>query len=290
MVSHVCDSPRQPAPFLKWVGGKRRFLSHLRRLLPAQFERYHEPFLGGGAVFFDLAARHDLRGRAVLSDANADLMNAYRWVHDDVELLTQRLQSHKYAHSRRHFNYMRRLHKSGHNHKSMDVDDAAQFLYLASMSFNGAWRVDRAGGFAGAMSTQPQSSRVATDRFCAASIALQGVELKNGFFPDTVLDAGEGDLVYLDPPYLLGEDARDVVGYTARRFNAHDLDCLVESVRDMHRRGVQVVLSQPLESNAVRFLAGFRAVEVASSHGRRELVICSEDWTINDRLRKSAEE
>src|SRR6266545_48288 len=75
------------SPFLKWAGGKTQILFELERFVPPEFNRYFEPFLGGGAVFFHLATKKNIRSTAYLSDINEDLITTYKVVKDDVEKL-----------------------------------------------------------------------------------------------------------------------------------------------------------------------------------------------------------
>jgi len=147
-------------PFLKWAGGKRQLLPELRRFYPARFGTYHEPFLGSGAVFFDLAARGDAPGHpAVLTDENPDLIGCYLRVRDSVQDVVAALQRLARGHARggvdhylrvrdHRFNPERRAWRDrGARLDAYGPDLAAMFIYLNRTGYNGLYRVNRSGDF-----------------------------------------------------------------------------------------------------------------------------------------------
>lgn len=193
------------APFLKWAGGKGRLLAQLQPLLPGSLEGrgYVEPFLGSGAVFFHVV--RTLRpARCTLMDANADLVNLYVQVRDDVEGLLPLLQAHEAAHNapgvstearREHYYRVRAEVPSDPLHA------AARFLYLNRTCFNGLHRLNQRGEFNVPMGSyaRPPIHRPGVLR--AASAMLQGVALVAAPFAASEAHIADGDFVYLDPPY-----------------------------------------------------------------------------------------
>src|SRR4051812_13454281 len=177
--SHLRTSLREErvraAPFLKWAGGKTSLLPELLRHVPARIRRYHEPFVGGGALFFSIAPR-----RAVLSDNNAELVHCYRQVRDDVHGVLDVLSRHVYE--KDHFQAIRALDPQG----LPAAERAARFIYLTKPFFNGLWRVNRAGRF------NVPFGRYTNPRFhhpevlAAASRALRGVEILHAPFEEAL--------------------------------------------------------------------------------------------------------
>ncbi len=125
-------------PFVKWAGGKRKLLEHILACAPTSFERYLEPFVGGGSVALALAYQTML-----LNDANSELINTYRAVRDDLTVLLCLLDAHQQQHSKTYF-YMVREQASGN---LSPIEQAARFIYLNKTCFNGLYRVNREGKF-----------------------------------------------------------------------------------------------------------------------------------------------
>src|SRR3989440_10115336 len=136
LVARPLDAPLKAAPFLKWVGGKTSLLPELLKHVPGPLRRYHEPFVGGGALFFAVAPR-----RAVLSDANGELIHCWRQVRDDAHGVLDALAAHVYERAR--FEAVRALDPL----RLPAAQRAARFIYLNKTCFNGLWRVNRAGRF-----------------------------------------------------------------------------------------------------------------------------------------------
>src|SRR5438132_13070742 len=135
-VSQPLDDAPKASPFLKWVGGKTSLLPELLKHIPARLRRYHEPFVGGGALFFAVRPR-----RAFLSDSNVELVHCYRQVRDDVYSVLDALARHVYE--RAHFEAVRPLEPL----HLMSAEREARFIHLNKTCFNGLWRVNRSGRF-----------------------------------------------------------------------------------------------------------------------------------------------
>lgn len=243
-------------PLLKWAGGKRQILPVLRRYYPDRFTRYHEPFLGSGAVFFDLYAAGRLHGHPVrLADMNADLIGCYRTVRDAPERVIAelaRLEAEHYARGvecyydvrDRRFNPARALLGSAAA-VAYTASLAAMLIYLNRTGYNGLFRLNRRGGF------NVPAGRYAAPRICAPehiravarALAAANVTLECTGYAQTLAGAGRGDFVYCDPPYAPMSATACFAHYTAEGFTAEDQRELHASIVAAARRGVTVVLS-----------------------------------------------
>jgi DNA adenine methylase len=132
-------------PFVKWAGGKTQLLSQLYALAPAEFDRYFEPFLGGGALFFYLISAKNKRFTAYLSDINSELINSYIAVKDNVEKLIKLLKLHEIKYKRAPSEYYYKLRDK--DKLTDDVEKAARFIALNRTCYNGLYRVNRNGKF-----------------------------------------------------------------------------------------------------------------------------------------------
>lgn len=244
-------------PVLKWAGGKRQLLEELYARFPETFDSYREPFLGGGAVFFDLAP-----AEASLNDANPRLVNVYEQVRDRPEELIARLESFRdpegdtdesraFAEADRdgdavgnYYYQQRALFNRRPASETFDpLEEAALFVYLNQTCFNGLYRENADGEFNVPIGRYADPDWVQCDRIRAASRALDGVTVTNQDFEAAIEEAGAGDLVYCDPPYEPMSPTADFTEYSADGFDRDDQERLVETVRRLDERGVWVVLS-----------------------------------------------
>lgn len=220
---------------LRWVGGKTRLLPELVARMPKRYGTYYEPFVGGGALFFRLAPE-----RAVLADANADLILFYETVRADVEALIGLLEGHRTKHSKAYYYQIR----EDYNARTIsDRESTSRYKYLNATCFNGLWRVNKSGAFnvpMGDLKT-PNICDVAALR--AASLTLREVELRHEDFLVSTCDAMAGDFVYFDPPYVPLNPTSNFTTYTADGFGLEQQRELAATAFDLVERGVQVMLS-----------------------------------------------
>ena len=274
-------------PFLKWAGGKRQLLPALRRYYPTRFETYHEPFVGSGAVFFDLVSRGAVQPRRVrLTDINPDLIGCWRQLRDDPEavithlrkLAAERLEAPEehYYRVRDRFNPARAEMLDGGRPRAelYTPELAAMLIYLNRTGFNGLFRVNSSGLF------NVPRGRYKNPRICdeqnlrKVSDALSVLEAEVDYAPyDAVLEAARpGDFVYLDPPYAPLSSTASFTSYTADRFDASDQRRLQEVVIRLAERRCNVVLSNSTapeiaflyDGNADAQRAGVRTYRVAA--------------------------
>lgn len=225
------------SPIIKWVGGKTKLLSELTSRMPPKLGRYYEPFAGGLALFFRTAPE-----RAVISDANADLIALYTAVATDVNAVIRRLQRHREEHDERHYYAMRE--KWNQQHASMsNADRAAMFIYLNKTCFNGLWRVNRAGDFNVPIGRYTDPPICVPETLRAAHALLARAELRQGDYRAAVEDAEKGDFVYFDPPYDPVTPTANFTSYSADGFGPDDQRALAETARALVARGVRVMLS-----------------------------------------------
>lgn len=228
------------APIVKWVGGKTRLLPELLSRMPSTFNRYYEPFVGGGALFFKVGPSH-----AILNDFNPDLVNLYSAVAKDVEGVIRRLNVHRSAHKNhdeKHY-YSLRARWNDERLSWTSADRAASFIYLNKTCFNGLWRVNRAGDFNVPMGRYTDPPICAAEPLRAASVALKRATLRQGSYIAGVKDARAGDFLYFDPPYDPVTTTANFTGYTTSSFGADDQIELASLARKLVARGCKVMLS-----------------------------------------------
>lgn len=227
-------APPPLRPFLKWAGGKGRLLAKILPHVPASFDDYHEPFLGGGAMFF--AVRDRMAGTAHLHDLNDILINAWQRVQEDPAALYAALEWYHERDSKE-FYYEQRPEQPRTRTKQ-----AARFIYLNQTSWNGLWRVNKFGQFNVPWGDRPFRG-IDEDTLFRISDALIGATITNMDFRDSLGKPKAGDFVYLDPPYLPISDTSKFYLYTEKRFRAPDLGDLAELCHQLTERGVHWIMS-----------------------------------------------
>lgn len=233
---HAPAITRAAGPIVKWVGGKTKLLPELERRIPTSFRRYHEPFLGGGALFFHVAPR-----AALLADGNAQLIGCYQAVRDDVDGVIAALAAHRDSHSEGYYYAVR----DGWNRatRTTPAQRAADFIYLNKTCYNGLWRVNSRGGFNVPAGRYVNPAILDAERLRAASGLLAGAQLRAAPFEAVVDDAWRGDFVYFDPPYHPLSSTADFTSYTAGGFDASDQERLASAFARLDERGCAVMLS-----------------------------------------------
>ncbi len=230
-------------PFLKWAGGKTKLLPQLVPLLPDGIatRRHIEPFMGGAAMFFAQRPRV-----ALLSDINADLVNAYRAVRDDVEELLENLRALAKAYSLgpdSHYYAVRESYNKQDMHKDSIVFRAASFIYLNKTCFNGLHRVNKSGAFNVPKGDYKNPDICDEDTLRAAHEALQSAALDCVGYKDVLRKAAPGDFVYFDPPYEPVSATSSFASYAKEGFARYDHVQLRGVVDELDRRGCKVMLS-----------------------------------------------
>lgn len=223
-------------PFLKWVGSKRYLLPEILPRLPKKIGTYYEPFLGGGAVFFALATEKRFK-RAVISDANRELMSTYKIVRDKPAELTKRLKKHVYEEKRYYEVRAQDPWKLG------DVERAARMIYLNRTGFNGLYRVNKKGEFNVPFGRYTNPTICDEENLLAVSEVLQDVEIKSEDFGYATFDAKRDDVVYFDCPYVPLSATSNFTAYAKDGFGPKEQERLRNCAARLDSIGVHVLLS-----------------------------------------------
>jgi len=229
----------KPKPFVKWVGGKRQLLKQFRLMNlypPEKFDstkgRYFEPFVGGGAVFFDL-----LPEKAFLSDLNLELVTTYNVIKDDVEKLIKLLKKHD--HNKEYFLNVRAKKVE----KLSPLQVASRFIYLNRACFNGMYRVNSKGEFNVPFGDNKKPLICDEVNLRKISKALKNVEIKHQDYKQVLKKARKGDFIYFDPPYHPVSKTSTFTSYTANGFSEKDQIELRDVFLELSNRGCFVMLS-----------------------------------------------
>lgn len=225
-------APSAARPFLKWAGSKRKLVPALLPHFAANFGTYHEPFLGGGAMFFALRP-----ASAVLSDVNERLVRTFVAIRDDVEAVIGLLAT--YPNEQEFFVQTRKVDIDSQS----DAEVAAWFVYLNKTCFNGLYRVNASNRFNVPFGDNPTANVCDERNLRACSAALQGVDIRNDDFAKVLDRAQPGDVVYFDPPYVPASATSSFTAYSAGGFTAADQFRLRDVARELKVRGVHVVIS-----------------------------------------------
>ena len=244
---------KKVGPFLKWPGGKRWMISKYSELIPNNFERYIEPFLGGGAVFFYLNP-----SKAILSDINSELITSYKAIKNDWKQVLFHLQVHKDKHSKDYYYNLREQNFTN------EFQIAARLIYLNRTCFNGMYRVNRNGGFNVPIGTS-NSVIYDTDDFESVMKTLKNTKLIENDFAKTIVKSRAGDFVFADPPYTVSHNANGFVSYNERIFSWADQIRLAKSLDKAKKRGVKIVATNANHPSVVELYKKneFEIIEVS---------------------------
>jgi DNA adenine methylase len=281
--SFAHESQPLARPFIKWAGGKGQLIPELARRLPPHFRRYHEPFVGGGALFFHLFNQGLLRDGAVLSDYNPELMVCYEVIRNDVESLITALRwldPH-------YFLEVRNWDRQPDFWQRSKIERAARTIFLNRTCYNGLYRLNRKGQFNAPFGYYKNPLICDPENLRLVSAALRNVELYVGDFSDVLHRAKPGDLVYFDPPYVPVSATASFTHYTGQTFGPDDQRRLADVFAELSERGVYVMLSNS-STPLTRELYATRAVSSSVVYASRkincdgskrghveELIVCS---------------
>jgi DNA adenine methylase len=242
---------KKAKPFLKWAGGKRQLLEHLRSRVPT-YGTYHEPFIGGGALFFDIVPE-----RAILADFNDRLVRTYTAVRDNPEAVIARLST--YPNEKRFFLSMRQRDIDA----ECDEELAAWMIFLNRTGFNGLYRVNQKNGFNVPFGSYKKPNICNAENLRACSKRLEDVEILHSDFRTIEERVKPGDFVYFDPPYVPASNTASFTAYTKKGFNLDDQAELRDLAMRLKEKGVSVLLSNSSvpEVHAL-YAEGFERIEI----------------------------
>jgi DNA adenine methylase len=227
------QQPISSRPFLKWAGGKNKLIQQYIPYFPKEFKTYYEPFLGGAAVFFYLNP-----ASATLTDINAELINAYRCVRDNVEELIEILEVHQLRHCKDYYYNIRQC-KGVTN-----VEKAARLIYLNKTCFNGLYRENSKGEFNVPIGKYKNPKICNPVLLRSVSAALQNAQINVRPFEDILNYVNSSDdFVYFDPPYHPLSPTSNFTAYSRYSFSQDDQIRLKEVFAELAERGVKVMLS-----------------------------------------------
>lgn len=256
---------RKAKPFIKWAGGKRQLLPELLKYVPDEFNNYFEPFLGGGALFWEVG--HRAKGSAFLSDMNEVLTITYRVVKEDVEKLITILEVMDGLHTEAFFKSVRATFP-GKIHRFLDI--AAHFIYLNKTCFNGLYRVNKKGEFNVPFGSRKNVTICDADNLQLCSEKLKGANIT---FRDFELALGEahcGDFVYLDPPYLPTSKTSNFTSFTKDGFSLADHERMIRTMSHLRNNGVKVLMSNSATAEILQLCSDYN-LEVKEVQARRNI-------------------
>lgn len=231
--NHSIDNNKlpKPKPFLKWAGGKRALLPEIKKRMPESYNKYYEPFVGAGALFFS-----EIPKPAILSDKNKELINCYKQVKKNPHEVIEALKPMKYNET---------LYYEIRGQQPKDpVNKAARFIYLNRCCWNGLWRVNSKGKFNVPIGRYKKPHRIYDeDVLISASNALENTRLLTGDFVAKSRDAQFGDFVYFDPPYTVKHGNNGFLSYNEKNFSWKGQEKLAKHAKELADRGVKVMIS-----------------------------------------------
>lgn len=224
----------KPKPFVKWAGGKRQILNIIKDYVPKTFNRYIEPFVGGGALLFQLLPK-----RVIINDINKELINAYIVIKENVEYLIEHLKTHK--NDPEYYYKIRSLNPESLN----PVERASRFIYLNKTCFNGLYRENSKGEFNVPFGRYKNPKILDEENLISVSKYLNSIEIQiyNKDYKDICFLAEKGDFIYLDPPYHPISRTSSFTKYTKYDFTEKEQIELSKIFREMDKKGCYIILS-----------------------------------------------
>lgn len=271
-------------PFVKWAGGKGQLVDRLRDRMPETYNRYFEPFIGGGALLLDLQPQN-----ATINDVNEQLINVYRQLQKDARAVIDALApleaedctKEKYYATRDRYN---EKIKAG----TLDEECAALAIWINKHCFNGLYRVNSNGLFNVPYNYKKSGKACEPDNLLAVGVYLKSVEIRNEDFETLCADVSPGDFVYFDPPYVPVSDTANFTDYTKDGFAYEDHVRLAELYKRLAGAGVCVMMSNNDVPLVHELYAGYniKATDVkrminsdAKKRESREVIITNYDGT-----------
>ena len=244
----------RPYPFVKWAGGKRQLISQMDKFFPENYNKYIEPFIGGGAVFF-----HLLPDNSIISDNNPDLINCYKVIKEDVEDLIKSLKKYKYE--KDYFYEIRALDRDSKKFTELsDVEKASRSIYLNKSGYNGLYRVNSKGFFNVPFGRHKNPKICDEINLRNVSQVLKNAEIFMGSFENCLDYAEKDDFIYLDPPYFPLSDTALFTSYTKNSFDKSSQIKLFEVFKELNRRGCNLMLSNSYSEFILDLYKDFKIV------------------------------
>ncbi|HEM5993067.1 TPA: DNA adenine methylase [Streptococcus suis] len=255
-------------PFTKWTGGKRQLLPVIKSLMPDNYNSYFEPFIGGGAVFFELIPK-----KAIINDFNSELINCYRQIKDNPQKLIELLVEHQKNNSKDYYLELRSVDRDDRIHAMTDTERAARIMYMLRVDFNGLYRVNSKNQFNVPYGRYKNPKIVDSELILSISQYLNknNIEILTGDFEKAVEDVGAGDFVYFDPPYIPLSETSAFTSYTHEGFSYEEQVRLRDVFRKLDKKGAYVMLSNSSSPLVEELYKGFNIhkVEAIRTNGAK---------------------
>ena len=228
-------------PFVKWAGGKRQIIDKLKMYVPDEFDTYYEPFIGGGALLFELSPK-----KAVINDSNKELMNVYEVLCDEEKFkkMCSILNSYETKHNEEFYYETRNKDRNKNTFSRLsDYTRAARTIYLNKACFNGLYRVNSKNEFNVPFGKKNKVNTYEGGNLITVSnyLTMNDIKILSIDFEDAVKDAKKGDFVYFDPPY--DSDTGTFNSYTEEGFDKQQQRRLARVFKELDEKGVYVMLS-----------------------------------------------
>ena len=236
-------------PFLKWVGGKKWLVQRKNKIAPDNYKRYIEPFLGGAAVFFSLPETP-----YIISDLNPELINCYNAIKSNFREVEKHLRSHQRKHCDAYYYQVRE------SQPRKECTKAAKFLYLNRTCWNGLYRVNLQGKFNVPRGTK-NKVLLDSDNFEKVAIRLSEGEILCQDFEKTLSLSGEGDFVFIDPPYTVNHNLNGFLKYNEKIFSWADQVRLKEAIACAVDRGAMITMTNADHDSIHKLYAGMCKIE-----------------------------
>ena len=253
------------SPIVKWVGGKRQLLPEIMPLINKKCSTYVEPFVGGGAVFFELQPK-----KAIINDYNSELVNVYTVVRDHSEELIEELEKHNRYNNGEYFYMIRALDRSEAYDTMSDTEKAARIISLNKTCYNGLYRVNSAGQFNSPYGKYKNPNIVNEDSIRAMSRYLQSnkITIRQGDYKEVLKGLRRGAFVYLDPPYMPISLSSSFTGYTENGFSYAQQVTLKEECDKLRKKGISFLQSNS-DCPEIRDL--YREYEIRTVQAKRRI-------------------
>jgi|SRR5699024_1633109 len=228
------------SPILKWVGGKRQLLDDIRPLIPSKISTYVEPFVGGGAVLFDLKPK-----KAIINDFNEELINVYQVIRDLPDELLSYLEVHDSKNCSEYFYKIRALDRNNSYSKLSNTERASRIIYLNKTCYNGLFRVNQAGQFNTPYGKYKNPNIINKPAIKAMSTYFNNnnIKIMQGDYRMALKGLRKGAFVYFDPPYLPISSSSSFTGYTEGGFSLQEQESLKEQCDILNKKGIRFLLS-----------------------------------------------
>ena len=226
-------------PVLKWVGGKRQLLPEIRKRIPKKYKVYYEPFLGGGAVLFDLQPK-----KAIVNDLNFELINVYKTIKSFPTELVEELR--KFSNDEETFYNIRNIDRDKTKYQELsNIQKAARIIYLNKTCFNGLYRVNNAGEFNSPFGRYKNPNIVNDKTIYAVSKYFNTADItfENGDFEESIKEIQKDSFVYLDPPYDPISKTSNFTGYNQGGFSDEEQIRIKNMCDRLNENGIKFLLS-----------------------------------------------